>query len=386
MKGIPEELEIRPLPEGDFNAWSSTLRRAFGGHSSSDMEEFHRQFFDVDRAIAAFDGGEIVGAAAAISFELTVPGGPLPMALVDAVAVLPTHRRRGVLRSMMQHQMTEFRQCGEIIAGLGASESLIYQRFGYGIASWTESWKMPRVHANFADASAPDGEFRFVEPDEVGTLWPRIYERVRPDRVGMFRYPDSWWRALASDPEEMRHGASAFFHVVYEDETGDEGFVTYRVRNNGSEVFVFMLLGATPKAETALWRYVFGIDLMNSTAARDRPVDDPLPWTLADPRRLERSVRDKFWLRLVDVSAVMSTRSYASECSVVLDVRDSFCPWNEGRYILETGPDGASCTPTNRSPDLALSVSELASVYLGGTSLETLQRAGRVEEFRTGAL
>ncbi len=287
---------------------------------------------------------------------------------------------------MMQRQMTDLRERGEIIAGLGASESLIYHRFGYGIASWTESWKMPRVHAKFADASAPSGRFRFVEPDEAEILWPKIYERVQPDRIGMLRYPDSWWRALASDPEEMRHGGSAFFHVAYEGESGDEGFVIYRVQNGGSEIFVFMLLGATPKAETALWRYVFGIDLMNSTTARDRPVDDPLPWTLADPRRLERSVRDKFWLRLVDVAAALSARSYASECSVVLDVQDLFCPWNEGGYLLEAGPDGASCKPTNRSPDLALSVSELTSVYLGGATLATLQRAGRVEELRTGAL
>ena len=125
---------------------------------------------------------------------------------------------------------------------------------------------------------------------------------------------------------------------------------------------------------------------MTSTFAPNRPVDDPLPWMLTDPRRLERSVRDQLWLRLIDVPLALSARSYASDCSVVLDVRDSFCPWNEGRYVLETGPDGAVCKPSNRSPDLALSVSELASAYLGGTTLATLQRAGRIDEHRVGAL
>ncbi len=378
-------LEICPPPEDEFNSWVRTSMRGFGAHSSAASETYFRGLIEPDRAIAAYADGSLVGTATAGSLDLTIPGGELPMPMVDAVAVEPTHRRRGVLSAMMANQMADFRDRGESIAGLSASESLIYARFGYGIATWCENWTMPRVHADLSNTPATSGRLRFVGPEDVGELWPSIYELVRPHRVGLVRFPEQWSPTFATDPETWRHGASAFFHVVYEGASGSEGFVTYRIRDN-SQVLAVMLLGATPEAELALWRFCFGVDLMESTFAPNRPTDDQLPWMLKDPRRLERSVRDRLWLRLVDVRAALTARGYASECGVVLEVHDSFCPWNEGRYVLETGPDGAACGPTTRSPDLELSVSELASVYLGGTTLATLQRAGRVEEHRGGAL
>ncbi len=385
MTNTDSGLEIRPLRDGELNAWVRTSARAFGEHPTAALEAYNRLVVEIDRSIAAYSDGVMIGTATAAPFGLTIPGGQVPLPLVDFVAVQPTHRRSGVLRAMMAHQMAEFRQRGEIIAGLFASESSIYRRFGYGIATWCENWTMPREHSAFAETSTARGSFRFVEPNEVVTRWPRIYEVQQPNRVGLFSFPGPFWPALAADPEHERQGASALFHVVYEGETGDEGFVTYRVRNE-SQILVAMLLGTTEKAEAELWRFCFGIDLMTSTFAPGRPVDDPLLWLLKDPRRLTRSVRDQLWLRLVDVQAALSARGYASECGVVLNVHDTFCPWNEGRFVLETGLDGANCKSTTRSADLELSASDLASVYLGGTTLATLERAGRVDEHRTGAL
>lgn len=46
----------------------------------------------------------------------------------------------------------------------------------------------------------------------------------------------------------------------------------------------------------------------------------------------------------------------------------------------------ASCRLTEEAADLALSVRELGSAYLGGESLGALALAGRVRELRPGAL
>ena len=377
--------DIRRLSEEEFEAWDHVTARAFGQHSTVASRAYNRSILEVDRSIAAYADGRIIGTATAPTFGLTIPGGETALPLVDSVAVQPTHRRQGILRAMMAHQMDDFHERGEFVAGLFASESGIYGRFGYGIATWCEDWTMPREHSAFAGTPNAEGSFRFVEPDDVPSLWASIYEPERPKRVGFLRFPEPVWPAFAADPEHERQRASAFFHVVYSGESGDEGFVTYRVRND-SQILVVMLLGTTSKAEAELWRFCFGIDLMTSTFAPGRPVDDPLPWMLKDPRRLVRSLRDQLWLRLVDVPAALSARSYASECNVVLDVHDSFCPWNAGRFVLETGSGGANCKQTSVSPDLELSASDLASVYLGGTTLATLERAGRVDEHRTGAL
>ncbi len=52
---------------------------------------------EFDRTIAALDGEQMVGSAGAYSFQMTVPGGVVPAAGITFVAVLPSHRRRGIL-------------------------------------------------------------------------------------------------------------------------------------------------------------------------------------------------------------------------------------------------------------------------------------------------
>ena len=91
-------------------------------------------------------------------------------------------------------------------------------------------------------------------------------------------------------------------------------------------------------------------------------------------------------MRLVDVGGALKLRRYMQSGRLVLEVRDELCPWNEGRFELEGSPEGATCRASNSSPDLALAVSDLASVYLGAVSFSTLSQAGLVDERTPGAL
>ena len=70
----------------------------------------------------------------------------------------------------------------------------------------------------------------------------------------------------------------------------------------------------------------------------------------------------------------------------MIEVADEVCPWNAGRWALRWDGSAATCARTSLPAGLALSVADLGAAYLGGTTLELLARAGRVEELRTGAL
>jgi len=153
-----------------------------------------------------------------------------------------------------------------------------------------------------------------------------------------------------------------------------------------STLVVNELMATTKEANTALWRFCFDVDLMSCTEALRRPVDDPLPWMLADPRRLQRSTRDALWLRLIDVAAALKLRRYMQSDRLVLEVRDELCPWNDGLFELEGSSEGATCRTSSSSPDLVLGVSDLASAYLGTVSFSTLSRADLVDERTPGAL
>jgi predicted acetyltransferase len=148
-----------------------------------------------------------------------------------------------------------------------------------------------------------------------------------------------------------------------------------------------MLVGLTPQADAALWRYILSLDLAGTIQLHARPVDDPGRWRLADPRRLRTThVGDHLWVRLLDLPASLAARRYATDGRLVLEVTDALRPRNQGRFLLEGGPDGASCEPTGADADLALDVADLGAAYVGGVRPTVLARAGRVVELRPGAL
>ena len=154
-------------------------------------------------------------------------------------------------------------------------------------------------------------------------------------------------------------------------------------------VQVDWLEASSTAAYTDLWAFFADLDLTKRVVAGKRPVDEPLRWQLADSRALQVTRQaDNLWIRLVDVPGALAARSYAMPGSLVLEVTDAFCPWNDGRWRLETGPDGAACTraPAGAQPELFLSAATLGSVYLGGVALGPLARAGLVHELVPGAL
>src|SRR6516164_6348312 len=95
------------------------------------------RFLPAERVYAAWEGGRTVGGLGAFPFRLTVPGGRVSAAGVTIAGVLPTHRRRGILRAMMRAQLDAAHARGEPVAYLWATEGTIYGRFGFGLASFT---------------------------------------------------------------------------------------------------------------------------------------------------------------------------------------------------------------------------------------------------------
>jgi predicted acetyltransferase len=316
-----------------------------------------------------------------------VPGGSLPCAGVTAVGVHPTHRRRGVLRSMMDTQLRDVHERGEPIAALWASEETIYGRFGYGIASWAGELNVPHEWDAFAALAEPAGTIRFITPEEARPLFPPIYDSVRRERPGMTSRSDLWWEDRHLRQEENESDAPRRF-VVLEHDGEPLAYAIYRTHfsfdggSASSRLVVREALGATPSATTAIWRFLLDVDWMATVQVQLAPPDHPLFLLLANPRRPQYRMGDGLWVRVVDLPAALSGRTYGEGGTLVLEVRDAICDWNDGRWQL----DGGACERTDAEPDLTLDVSALGSAYLGAISFTQLRDAARVEELREGAI
>ena len=385
------DLEIRPVTADEVPHFLRTEANGFGMHLEDDDLPWLRQLLEPERSLGVFDAGRLVGTAGIVTQQLTVPGmRSVPMAGVSWVTVQPTHRRKGVLRQIMRRQLDDLHEQGEIIAGLTASESLIYGRFGYGQASATENVRIDTRRSAFTTPVDGDGRFTMIDATEAAKVLPGLHERVRLAQNGDNSRSEAWWHVFFTDPKAMRGGRSAHFFVLHESSSGEpDGYATWRIKEEasegrGNELWVDNLRGLGDDTEAALWRFVLDVDLVGDVVADARAVDDPLRWRLLDPRQLR--VTDQFdmlWLRLVDVAKGLQARGYATGDEVVLELTDDFCPWNTGRWLLSRD----SCTKAGRrKADLALSARDLGAAYLGGVSFSTLARAGRVTELTAGAM
>lgn len=389
------DLEIRPIVADEFGDFARCGAYAFGHEMNAAAKERQRAWLELDRTRAVFDRGRVVGASANVTSELTVPGpAVVPMAAVTWVSVLPTHRRRGLLTAMMGRLLDDARERGEPVAGLLASESVIYGRFGFGLATTSASYELDRRHAVFARPLEDPGRLSVVDGAEVEAIATDVFDRHRRTQPGEVHRKGSWWRSVFDDPEDRRDGASRRFWVVHEGPESDyDGYATYRYieRWDGGPdhtVEVLEAVALDPAARLALLRYCCELDLVGHVKLPFFPLAEPLRWALADPRRLRATaVDDVLWVRVLDVPAALGARSYATEGRVVLELDDAFLPENSGRYELTTGPGGAAeCRPSDAEADLSLGVADLGAAYLGGVSLATLAAVGRVRERRAGAL
>ena len=389
------DIDIRPITPDQGDQFSGVLATAFGETFTDEELADHDRWFEYDRSIGAFDGDRMVGTGGAFSMDLTLPGlTTIPIGGLTAISVLPTHRRRGILRSMIAYHFDETEGRGELVSALGASESVIYGRFGYGLATSFADYEIDPRRGQFSRPPVTRGRLRLLEPEETAKIVPPLYDRYRRGQPGELSRPQVWWDTYARDPEWMRQGASRHYDVVHESDPGRvDGWVSYRVESRWPDglaanvIKVRMLVGLGPEAEAALWRYILELDLAGTVRLMDRPVDDPVRWLLADPRRLRvTEVGDQLWVRLLDLPGALAARRYAVEGTLVLEVTDPLRPRNQGRFRLEGGPEGAVCEPTRAEPDLALDIADVGAAYLGGVSLVSMARAERVAELNPGVL
>lgn len=385
------DIEIRPTSSLDeYRSALSVIGHFFGWEPSAEAGERFARNLPFDRVLAAWEGETIVAGAGAFPLQTSVPGGAsVPTAGVTVVGVLPTHRRRGLMTQLLRRQLEDARRDGEALAALWASEATIYGRFGFGLASWTGELEVPKERTAFALPFEPVGAVRVVGPDEALETFPQVYDAARAQIPGMMSRTRDWWelRMLNDAPDRPSQGGPTN-RVLLEHDGLPVGYALYRMSQSfedGSstgKVIVREAVGATDAATREIWRFLFDIDWVARIEASLLPVDHPLLLLLAEPRRARFRLSDALWIRLVEVGAALSARTYSGDGALTLEVEDVLLPENSGCWRLE----GGRAERTDAGPDLRLGIDTLGSAYLGGISFGQLGRAGRVEELVPGAL
>ena len=377
------DIEVRPCSSvEELRDALNVISHYFGNeHQLEDAERFAK-WIEVERMHVALAGDRMIGGAGAFTFQLSVPGGALvPAAGITVVGVLPTHRRRGVLTALMKEQIEDCRARGDLVAYLWASESTIYGRFGYGLASRTGAISLAKERTRFAVPFESRGTVRLVDLAEAARTFPPLYEQVVAQRPGMFVRSKEWWetRKLFDDPARRQGGPKN--RVLLELDGKPAGYAIYNVKQDWAGgvskgvVNIVEVLAPTPAAARELWRWLFDFDWTSEFSAGLLPLDHELFMLVAEPRRLKFTVDDGLWVRLIDVGQALSARTY-NDGEIVLELADALVPENAGRWRVTS----SGAERTDDAADLSLDITGLGSVYLGGFTFDTLVRGSRAQE------
>jgi predicted acetyltransferase len=373
--------EIRVLDsEDDLIAAANLFRTAMVGFPRlSDLQPGQiSNLLEPGRTVGAFVAGQLVGTANAVTSGLTLPGGAIVgHAAVSHIGVLPSFTRKGIATALMDHQLRDIAARGEVVATLRASEATIYGRYGYGVASSSQTLEVQTARAALRPGVGTGGPVRLLDAAQTWDILPRIYAGNRPSRPGTIDRPEVWWQALRLRTESS---SGPSYVAVHGDSGSESGFARYRPINTETwfvsdqrTIVVEDFFAPTMDAYLGLLRFLLALDLVDRIVFWMLPVDDPLPWLLVDRRAVRvTAVHDETWLRVIDTQQVLAARRYAGENAITIAVNDPLLHNNSANFTIAA--DGVE--PTNRPAQLHVGVAGLAAVLLGGATWRGLAVAG----------
>jgi len=347
-----------------------------------------------ERTWLAWDGSRACGNFRSWTTQLTLPGGAtLPAAAVSAVSVLPTHRRRGILNSLVTAAHDGMVAAGEPLAILLASEYPIYGRYGYGPSTREATLTVHPKETTLPGESAGSIELAPLDATTRDAI-RAVYETARRRVAGEIWRRDVTWNLDTAQEEDAFDGKRwSGFIALHRDPTGSvDGYARYKTdpkweHGPTGEVDVLDLHALTDEAYADLWRFLLSIDLVTTVKAANRPLSEPLPWLLSNARAVGIGpLADRLWVRILDLPRALEARAYERPATLVLEVVDDEPRGGTRRWRLEAGPGGATCRATGESPDVTLPIAAIGAAYLGGTRLRDAVRQTGADEHRAAAL
>jgi len=380
-------LEIRHIKEDELGAFNRNIHIAFASPDDGFTVKVPLEW-----TLCAFEDGKLATSYMAWPLTMCFDGVEIPVAGVSMVGTLPIYRRRGHLRKVTkQHFEILYERKQQPISALFASMAAIYQRFGYGIVSSKDAYKVEPRRLQFAVECKVHGSFYEADDKDMTTILD-IYQKFAMRRVGYLKRdkdmkvaPGHMMTVLAMPPSP-----TPLMKVVYQEDGEPQGYVIYSVVGEmgpgGQHLNIREMAWLTPQAYRAIWDYFANMDLVEDISWGRVPPDDPLPHLLLEPRKLNTVSSDGLMARLVDVRRALPLRPYAEEAALTFEIIDDFCPWNGGKWRLDMSPTGASVKQTDESPQLTMPVSTLAMLMFGQISASEAARMARLDVHDKGAL
>ena len=378
------QFEFRAASAAEMAEFGELTAYAYGGAFGHGDDNLAQSATRPEWTLCAFAGNRLAATYATLPLTTRANGKAAAMGGVTTVATAPEYRRRGLLREITSRAFAVQHEAGQSVAALWASQSAIYQRYGYSSATIQTGYRIDTADLNLLSRAS---EAMSVSRGSLADLMPDIKAVYRsfiaPRSLYLHRSGPLWQSNVLNDSGSNQPIQTAVCrdaagqprgYVVY---TLQDGKVNHRARNQLLEIRD--LVAEDADAYLAIWEFLAKHDLVGAISWQRAPLDDPLPELLAEPRLLHSQPHEGLWLRLVDVSAAFAQRGYCLDGETSFSVApDTLTPWNDGSYRLTVSDGSAQVTRISTPTDFSIDRKHLASVWCGRHRLSTLANWGMV--------
>ena len=396
-------IKIIPVNKSNIFEWRKSVRAVFGDIPNKDvvirmvnerfMIDFETWNEPSDRLLAAVDTetNQIVGTGGADKYSITVPGGNnINMAGIAFMGTLPTHKRRGIFSSMMNKLHSQAKERGDSIAGLWASQSLLYNRFGYGLSTIREDWQINSNHTKLSKSKNDSIRLELVDKKKALEEIPKIYDIYRKCQNGATDRTQGYWNYLLYEDDNSMYNKSGnsgiFFVLAYRDNK-PSGYAFYNFNKESGVAHeddkgtlkVEEIISIDRETNHALWQYIFGIELIEEITFNRRAPNDPLYLMLENPRKLQRETIDGLWVRIIDPISMLEGRTYNHKGKVTINLSGQNQKDIEGTYLIDTDGKNTEVKKVKGKASIYMRPSDLSSIYFGGVSPGEHFQAGNID-------
>ena len=377
------KLEIRAARADEMKEFWCVVGTAF----VQALERIHCE--PPEYTLCVFKDGKIATTYIAYPETMCFNGNEAPVVAIAAVVTLPIYRRHGYLRKLIINHFERLHEQGEqSIAILWAIRAAVYQRYGYAVVATCHAYNVDPRYLEFTLVQSVPGAFREVGDNDF-RLVEELYQSFRAERTGyLLRIPYMWESNILTPPPKE----GVLSKVIYEEEGKPLGYLVYTIETVDSPEYrrqyltIRDLVWLRTSAYQAMWGYLSYMDLVGNILWQNVPPDDLLPHLLLEPRMLNVTSRDGIMARVVDVERALTLRRYPVAGTLTFEVLDELCPWNHGRWQLETSATEATARRTNTSPQLRMPVSTLVMIIFNQISATEAARMGRLDVLEPSAL
>jgi predicted acetyltransferase len=380
-------VQIRPFSPGDdLEAELDLRRRAFGAVSAASRPAWENSVLrsiDAGEAVGAFDGDRLIGSARYHPMRQWWHGQSMSMAGVGGVKVAPEERGRGIGSAMMARLLGDIADRGYLVSALYPATAPLYRSFGWEIAGAAYETVLP---ARSLGALLPAvTEPALAAADTTATSPAAALRRATPaDAAAVVAVKDLVHATLrhcgpnTRDPRDLPDWLDDPDNLAY---LAADGFLCYRWADGTDEIEIEELIAVSAATARAFWQIIGSHATMASRVRAWLAPDDAVQWLTREPDAM--TCRAKSWmLRVLDAPAAIAARGYPAGVAVSaqLDITDSNCPANSGRWRLEIAGGAGNLERADRDTSvnpLRLGARGLAAVF-GGAGIGALRLAGLV--------